>query len=84
MEHLKRLYRYFKLDMVSTLFLCVTIFLFVYLLSNGTDKDNVGYWLGAVIIFIFRGIIWQGAYVDRIRDLESQIELTNKLFKSKE
>ena len=73
MDHLKRLYRYFKMDMASTIFLGITIFLFVYLIAKGNEYENVGYWLGAVIIFVFRGIIWQGGYVDRIRELEDEV-----------
>jgi len=71
MDHIKRIFRYFKMDMVSTFFLFITIFLFVYRIAEGPDYNNVAYWLGAVVIFVFRGIIWQGGYVDRIRELEA-------------
>jgi hypothetical protein len=39
---------------------------------------TAGYWLFGCVLFILRGIIWQGKYVDRIRELENVIEILNK------
>jgi len=68
---MKKLFRYFKLDMVSVIFLAVTIGLLVYHFVGNAD---VSPFLALVALFIFRGIMWQGQYVDRIRQQEKIIE----------
>lgn len=59
--------RYFLLDTVSTVFLLITLVLAIgYTLGLLT----AGYWLFACVLFILRGIMWQGWYVDKIREME--------------
>jgi hypothetical protein len=72
---MKTLIRYFFLDTVSTIFMLITLALAIsYVLGLLT----AGYWLFGCVLFILRGIIWQGKYVDRIRELENVIEILNK------
>jgi len=74
-----KLFNYFRWDIVSFLFLIITAVLAVYYASGGTYSVNAGYWLFACVLFIFRGIVWQGQYVEWIRELEELIKkLTNK------
>lgn len=74
MEHLKRLVRYFAMDMVSTIFFFVLIGLFVYFISGGKEADNVGYFLSICALYVFKCIIWQGGYVDQLRDYRNMIQ----------
>ena len=60
-------------DVVSTIFLLITIFLAIYYSLNMEYSHNAGYWLFACVLYIYRGIVWEGAYVKRIRDLEEVI-----------
>jgi hypothetical protein len=62
-----KVYKYLMLDLVSTLFLLSTLGIMIFALLTETD---VSWFLWLVVLFIFRGIMWQGQYVDRIRDLE--------------
>jgi hypothetical protein len=66
-----KILKYLKLDIVSTLMMLVFIGLFILHLIKGID---VSLSLLLAILFIFRGIMWQGQYVDRIRELEEENE----------
>lgn len=72
MKAIKNLIRWCKMDMVSTIFLFVTLGLFIYYITGLGDSHNAGYWLGACVLFAFNRIVWQGGLVDLIRDLEEQ------------
>lgn len=61
----------FRNDIVSTIILVLTvIFSILYI----TGYNEAGLFLFILIPFIFRGILWQGAYVKRIRELEKLIK----------
>lgn len=72
---MKRLFNYFRYDMVKTIFLGVTIFSFIMFASG---KYEYGYWLGACALFSFRSIVWEGQYLDRIKELMDIIDDLSK------
>lgn len=72
---MKRLLNYFRYDMVKTIFLIVTIFSFLMFVSG---QHEYGYWLGACMLFSFRSIVWEGQYLDRIKEL---MDIINDLSK---
>jgi hypothetical protein len=67
----KKFLRWFTIDMVSTIFLGLMTGFTVYFGIKGFTVP-VGL-LAMCDAFIFRGIIWQGMYVDRISVLSDKI-----------
>jgi len=68
---MKKILRYLWIDKPSTSILIITIILFV---CSIVFDFNVRFFLPLVVIFVFRGIMWQGQYVDKINMLEKFIE----------
>jgi hypothetical protein len=68
---MKKILRYLWMDKPSTGILIITIVLFV---CSIVFNFNVRFFLPLIMIFVFRGIMWQGQYVDKISMLEKWIE----------
>jgi hypothetical protein len=70
---IKQLWRYVRIDSVSTIFLVVMTGLTVYsMVKLGVTRDNG--LLAMCDAFIFRGILWQGWSFDLKVKLQAQIE----------
>jgi len=64
---------YFKWSPVSTIVLIVTIGLLAYyIISKGTV--NVSGFLGIMMLFIARGIMWEGWYMEKNQELQDKID----------
>jgi len=71
---MKNLIRYFRFDLVCTIFLLITIGIFIYCLVKPYNDEVGAYWLGACILYITRGIIWTGFDKDLIQEQQKSIE----------
>jgi hypothetical protein len=60
------------MDKPSTGILIITIVLFV---CSVVFDFNVRFFLPLIVLFVFRGIMWQGQYVDKIDMLEKWINI---------
>ena len=70
---------YLKWAPVSTIVLVVTIGLLVWYLASG-GTQNVSGFLGIVVLFIARGIMWEGWYMEKNQALQEEIDfLTREL-----
>jgi len=68
---------YLKWSPVSTIILIVTIVIFIwYILSKG--KINFTGYLGIIILFIARGIMWQGWWMEKNKALQDEINSLKK------
>jgi hypothetical protein len=84
MEHLKRFIRYCRMDMVSTFFMLITLGLFIWIIMDRPGSETAGYWLGAVVLFAFNRIVWQGGLIDMINEYQEDVDrLTNENIKLK-
>ena len=65
---------YFKWSPASTIILIVTLVIFIwYILSKG--KINFTGYLVIIILFIARGIMWQGWWMEKNKALQDEINL---------
>ena len=70
-KRLLKIWRYLRLDGVSTLFTLVTLGLGIFSLLYNTD---VSPFLFVCFLFMFRGIMWRGQDLDSIAELQGIIE----------
>ncbi|OGM08806.1 hypothetical protein A2Z67_02255 [Candidatus Woesebacteria bacterium RBG_13_36_22] len=68
---MKKILRYIWMDKPSMIFLLFTIGLII---CSYVFNFNVRFYLVIVVIFVFRGMMWQGQYKDKIDSLEKFIQ----------
>lgn len=65
--------KYLKWSPVSSIVLAVTLGLFIWYLASG-GTQNVSGFLGIMVLFIARGIMWAGWWMEKNQDLQEEID----------
>jgi len=80
MEEKRRMkFKYFRQSPVSSIVLIVMLGFFIWYLASGGYENFTGV-LGIVVLFIARGIMWEGWYMEKNQALQEEIDfLTREL-----
>ena len=73
--------KYFKWSPVSSIVLAVTLGLFIWYMVSGATENFTGF-LGIMVLFIARGIMWAGWWMEKNEALQDEVDwLTEELRK---
>jgi len=74
MEEKRRMkFKYFRQSPVSSIVLIVMLGFFIWYLASGGYENFTGV-LGIVVLFIARGIMWSGWWMEEIENKQKEID----------